>query len=258
MKKLILFVGLFLSSCIRPSLPPKPQELRPPVEVDIPQSFVTDGQLHVKVSLKPLVALKANQVAVDLIGVKQGQEVVKESLILSSLVTEEILKADLPLITDFQMNASDFEEYKVICRWSDQGVTAVEKTEKAIHSEFDGKFELLEQVLIRSDCKASGGDGNCERTYSIQGVLKNSTLKQITDVSLALEIKFVPTGQQQSEESTTALSPLTPDEQEVKLEGFTLSPGETRPIEVKIPEALFEIPEGIFVPKIRLFSYRGP
>lgn len=251
----LLFVSLlFLNSCVRQGLPPKAQELKPPVEVEIPQSFVTDGQLHVKVSLKPLVNLKADQVAVDLIGVNHGQEIVKKSLTLNSLVTESVLKADVPLVTDFEMDATGFDEYKVICRWSEQGVSPVVKTEEvAKKPELNGKFELLEQTLVRSECKVSGPI--CERNFTIQGKLSNLTPKQISNVSLALEVKFVPKGQQ-SQETARELAVLNPDEQEVKLEGLTLSPGEIRPIEVKIPEALVEIPDGMFLPKIRLFSYQ--
>jgi len=249
---------LVLTGCFRPVTPQKTQELKPPVEVEIPQSFVTDGVLHVKVSLKPLVNLKADQVAVDLIGVNHGQEEVKKSLTLKSLVIDEIVKANVPLVTDFEMDAGSFDEYKVVCRWSAGGVEPVAQNPAPITeppvSEIPGKFELLGQVLVRSECKNSGEI--CERTYSIQAKLKNATANTISQISLALEIKFVPTGDATSPPSALEFSPLNADEQEVKLEGLTLSSNETRPIEVKIPEALVEIPDGRFVPRIRLYSYK--
>jgi hypothetical protein len=254
MRYLVLIVSFCLCSCFRPSIPPKAEELKPPVEVEIPQSFVTDGKLHVKVSLKPLVNLKANQVAVDLIGVDHGQEVVKKSLALNALVSEPILKANVPLVTDFEMDASGFDEYKVVCRWSEEGVGPVAAVESPKSTEASGKFELLEQTLVRSDCEKKGDI--CERKYRIQAQLRNSTSAEISEISLALEIKFIPKGEALQATDTPDLSPLTAEEQEVKLEGLKLAPNAKRPIEVKIPEALVEIPDGMFVPKIRIYSYK--
>lgn len=254
MRYLSLLVAFFLTGCFRLTSPPKVEELKPPIEVEIPQSFVTDGKLHVKVSLKPLVNLKANQVAVDVIGVNHGVETVKKSLTLDSLVTDAIIKADVPLVTDFEMDASGFDEYKVVCRWSEEGVNPVTSIEPPKPTQISGKLELLEQTLVRSDCKDKSEI--CERRYRIQANLRNSTTAEVSNISLALEIKFVPKGSQPSMSDVPELSPLTAEEQEVKLEGLTLAPNEIRPVEVKIPEALVEIPDGMFVPRIRLYSYK--
>jgi hypothetical protein len=250
----LLLILMFLSGCARLGTQPKTPELKPPIEVEIPQSFITNGKLYVKVSLKPLVNLRAGQVAVDLIGISKGQESVKKSLALKDIVNEELLKANTPLVHDFELESANLDEYKVICRWAEEGVTPAEETKIEEKEAFTGIVELKDQTLVRSDCVMK--DGICERIYTIQSKLKNSTAVSITDISIALEISFVPNGQNKTPTEVPALSALTAEEQEVKLEGLVLTPNEERPIEVRIPEPLVEIPDGMFVPRIRLFKYK--
>ncbi len=251
-----------LSGCAVFQAKPKPIELKPPVELEIPQAFVANDTLHLKVSVKPLVNLRSNQVALDIIGLNQGQECERQSRVLSKIAAEPIMKADEILVSDFEMPAKNLDEYKVVCKWNEDGIDDLpqKSVSKQEPKESSGRLpsesvSLTNQVLVNSGCLQPGAD-TCERSVSIRADLRNDTSQQLENIAIALAVRFVQKNIPEPA-SLNALEPLAADEQEVLLSGLTLSPGEVREIDVRIPDPLIELPDGAFVPRIRLLRYRA-
>ena len=203
---IILAVTVTICGCGKFSRPPVAQDLKPPIEIEIPQSFVTENILHVKVSLKPLVNLRPEQVAIELIGISKGVESSEKTVLLSDLVTEPLLIGGDTFVSDFEIDARELEEYKVVCKWNEDKIVIGNQTSNQplgqtqnASAEIASKLNvqpkesialsILEQSLIRSECLK--GKDSCERNFTVDAKLKNSSAEDISEISLALEIQFV-------------------------------------------------------------------
>lgn len=268
MKLRCLLILLVLSSC---SLVGRGKAVssdqKPPVEIEVPQSFVSEGQLHIRASVKPLVNLRADEVTIGIIGLSSGASSIEEHRPLSEVSGKKIIEAGETVLVEFDLPSANLSEYQVVCRWGGDAARGrlqdipVESamTESVQSKDIDQNLDevpatvVLRDLALRrvpTDCEAPP----CDEICTFEGEIANSNQGRLTDVVLALGVSFVQKGQTLNQPGS--LSPMTADEQEIQLEGFELAPGRSRALEVKVAEPLAEIPEGTFVPYLRLLKYR--
>lgn len=249
-----LLVVVALAGCSRVSLQAvQMAEEKPPVEVDIPQAFNQQGRLKVKVSVRPLVNLRGDDVVVGVVGVGLGQPV-EQFFSLSELSAQQVVPAGQVLLADFDIPSVDLLEYQVVCKWGEDrkrvkvGASPVEPSPAAV-PQFTGAVRLNNLALRR----IKGPCPPCDEVCVFEGEISNGLSQHISDVTLALGITFVPTGGEILHPA--AGGELLPDEEQVILSGVSIAPGQSRAIEVKVPQPLAEIPEGQFVPYLRLLRH---
>jgi len=258
-----LMLACLSASCARTSSVSPQNELKPPLEIEIPQAFTQNQKLYVRTSLRPLVNLKANEVAVGVVGV--GETPSESFRLLSDASGKQIAVAGERILADFEIPATGLTEYQVVLKWGEDAkskaselsptahVPLVEDPPAAPETELPAKplsgkvsIENLTLHQTRAECISPPCDNLC----SFQGELLNGLQSKLSKVSLALGVTFIPVGAQLIHPAD--LAPLGADEEEVILDNLSLESGARRAIEVKLSEPLAEIPEGTFVPYLRL------
>ncbi len=257
-----------LSGCSkRAPVPAEGAAQKPPVEVSIPQAFVKQGILHVRATVKPLVNIKADQITIGLIGIRSGQLSMEETRVLSQLAGRPIAEAEKTILADFEVKAEGLTEYQVVCKWGAdadaargslasapiQAGSVVSPVVRPKGEEEIADGVALADVVLRREPIACR-QPPCDESCAFEAELRNGTAMPLRNISLALGVLFVPAGS--SAPTVAPLAPLQADEQEVRLEGLEIPAKSAKSIEVKIDQPLVELPDGTFVPRLRLLQYK--
>jgi hypothetical protein len=266
---LILFFPSGCSKTAKNSAVETEATARPPIEIDLPQAFTRDGELFVRASIRPLVNLKSDDVSVGIVGLSDGLVKREEHRALRSLSGKETVSAGETLLADFTLPSEGLTEYQVVLRWGEDAKLARASLSEVVpHESSPTKVEnpksdsiplapeVKEVTLIGLALRRTPLENcqtpPCDEACMFEGEVVNGTTKIASRLTLALGVTFVPKGSKI--DHPKAGDPLRADEQEIPLSGVELQPGGRRKIEVKLSEPIAEIPEGSFVPYLRLLS----
>jgi len=108
-----------------------------PLDLTISQAFIDKGLLNVKVVLEPKANLDPRQIAVSLIGLKEGEIVGEVTKRASDVYAGPVLETGERLAMRFEVDAADLSEYQVKCSWGGE-----EKNARAL-SESSGSSQAV-------------------------------------------------------------------------------------------------------------------
>lgn len=262
-----------------------------PLSVSLEQAFYVGQSLNVKVSLRPKIELPSADILVRVQGLKDGElrETVEQRL--SEIFPFESIKADQSAVLRFVLKSQDLSEFQILCSWGEDAHKQTVLSDKVLSDKvLSDKTANLEESLteargnIASEKSTEGSPVveepsalksklplefvdfdletkkqacaklPCDLHYIINGQLKNSAERQITDIVLAVGLAWAEKGQ--LAKPPAELSPKTEEEEVVELGKFSLAKGQSKKMRVEVDRAVPVVPGGAFLPYIRVLSFK--
>lgn len=266
-------LGPPIEASARPALPPS----EPPLRVRIVQSFLdSERKLHVNVHVTPLIDLPGEEIAVSVVGLKEGHVRREQVKRLYDAYPVETVSRGTTVALTFVMDPSDLNEFQVRCSWGAEGREMASRA-TALPAEAAGEAqtgddttqpqsgggaekmpppEVVAAALSLADLSTSVSEipceaAPCDRLLTIRGLLKNDGAAPVERATLAARLVWVNEGE---DEPAVTTGPLLPDEEEIVLEGIGLQPGRARRLKITIDRPVPVVGGGAFVPQIRLLG----
>lgn len=231
-----------------------------PIDVEIAQSFVKDGKLHLKVMIRPRTTIETGQVLVSVLGLDEGQVIEEQRQVLSEAVTTKHLAANELAALFFTLTREGITEYQVKCQWgkdaqevlSKDAVALMEKSEDLA----DGGAQAapkLQDIKIASHeipCPTMP----CDVQYSVSGYLTNEQAVPFQNIALAVGLFWLEDGSSQAFPKDG--EKLLENEELVSLTKLFLKPGEKKQIRLSIDQQVPVVEGGRFVPHLRIVSFQ--
>lgn len=272
-----VFLCLVLSACSVLSLRgneetaiQEPEKETAPVDVRILEETVVNNLLELKVELRALAYLDAQDVMIEAVGLAEGDVLQRESKHLGDLINQKMLEPDQAVIISFSIPAENLAEYQVRCIWGqpEKAVSSPEEQlvlrnlvvfseivdclpESRTGQENDERSGRNDHGGAGSDLSGSQG-GNCKIRYTLEGVLANYSQQTVRGIVLALGTNWIRQGQEAS--VPNAFEPLRASEERIFLNRFELGPGEQKKLKIRLKKSFPVIAGGSFIPHLRLLT----
>lgn len=250
-----------------------------PIQAEVSQTFVEGSEIVLRVKLHPLKDLLVKDVAIAIIGLKDGVVSSRRVMPLSALVLESqfpqgTLKAGQPVLVQVNTPHADVSELQVVCSWGEdaqrlvgpntyrtpvanapQGAdTTAQVLQEAIRPavpthKIDASVQLavLERIEIE---RRAGGCPDCPALLTLVVHLQNPSARPLVGVKLAIGLAFAADGE--SVPHKPSEMPIEQSEQLVDITDAHIGPGKSQIVRVKFDRGIPRVPGGEFLPTVRI------
>lgn len=207
------------------------------IAIDIEDSVLIDGELHVRAGLRALTSVPTNALSVTLRGLHEGELVRESTVEASSLHHAAILAKGEGITAQFAIDATDITEFQVAGEWGGA-------QEPSVHSD---KPVIISESALSSDpiyCHAPP----CDMLYTVSGVLRNTTDSSVGGIVLGLHFDWVERGKRAG-----ALSSGDPAQQ-IALGTIVIPPGGEKKFQLTFDRRVPELSSGRFIPRVSVLQ----
>ena len=255
----------------------------PPLDVEVVDSALMNGELVVKVQLRAKTQIDPNAVALALTTLVNGQVSRQEIIALNELLTEPLPAGGVTAVL-LRTKASEASEFQVRCSWGDEarslmlskrsgaaaatGVAAKDSRVPAgaaesiaqgldvrrvgadgVVSELSAGLSLVDMVVDTQETKCSFAP--CDINYIVSAQLVNqSSEKRYQRIALAVGLQWENAGKKIK--TPESYKPLSAGEDEAALDSVVLAPGQAKKVRIRIDQPVPVVPGGRFVPYLRV------
>lgn len=236
-----------------------------PIDVEIAQSFVKDGKLHLKVIIRPRTTIETNDVLVSVLGLEEGQVIEEQRQTLGDAVTTKRLAANELAALFFTLKQEGITEYQVKCQWGKDAQEAL--SQNTITTSTDHSAVLVNSAVPAEtpvapklqDIKIASHEIPCaslpcDIQYSVSGYLANEQAVSFQNIALAIGLFWLEDGSSQAFPQDG--DKLLENEELVSLSQIVLKPGEKKQIRLSIDQQVPVVEGGRFVPHLRIVSFQ--
>lgn len=221
------------------------QEKAVPIALRVLEDYLEGGKLRVLVELSSKAFVDPRIVNLELIGLRDGDVVSKQTANLSSFVEAKTIEPGAEIKVPLEVLANRLTEYQVLCSWGSVAIEEQKPDEQLI----------IPSLAVRYETPTDCLDNNCKPRAVLEGTVINYSSSTISDIQLALGVYWFSSRQKQV--FPGPLESIKANENRVLLEGVSLTPGASKLVRVKLDRALPSVAGGAFVPHLRVLSFRA-
>lgn len=222
--------------------------LQSPFQLTISDESYTGDTLIVRGVVTSAIPWTPQEVAIQLVGYREGKEAVRSTMAVAALAEREdvppVFDAEEELRFSASISGRELAHYQIELLWGKDAERALKLFRRP----------LIRDILIsREPCP--NGDG-CKEQFRVAAVVKNRSSSLIQELHLGISYIWVVDGVDYSEEYSHSKSAeeTIEGEERIALHNLGLEPGAEYPLSLVVPVPESTMIGGRFEPSVRLVS----
>lgn len=246
-----------------------------PVDLEVAEAFFEEDVLLVKIRVRAKTSINPQNIAVGVLGLREGDVVEKNVQAVSDIVVGREMIAGQSAALSFSLREPELTEYQVQCSWGEDaarllseaparpradasadsrssapsaGIRA-ESASKPLPDEHPLGLEDVNVEENKVDCAAAP----CDILYTMNGRLVNHLPDAVSRIQLAVGLYWTMQGMLPQVPASGAAP--TSGEEIIDLGAAVLPGGASRRIRINIDRKIPVVPGGRFVPHLRVVGF---